>query len=103
MKHIIHHGLEPALARTATQKALETYQERFAQYNPTVNWRGDDQADVAFSAKGMTLNGSIEIQPKDIAIELEVPFLLRPFKNKAIGIIETEIREWVERARNGEL
>jgi hypothetical protein len=32
---------------------------------------------------------------------MEVPFLLRPFKNQAISVIEGEIREWIEKARTG--
>jgi hypothetical protein len=49
------------------------------------------------------LSGSIELEPKRIGLELEVPFLLKMFQGKAIAIIETEIKEWVEKARKGEL
>ena len=35
--------------------------------------------------------------------ELDVPFLLRPFKKKAIDVIEQEIKKWVKKAENGEV
>jgi hypothetical protein len=103
MKHVIQHGLDPQLARKATRKALESYQERFAQYDPKVHWASDDRADVSFAAKGVTLNGAIEVGADDIAIDLDVPFILKPFKKKATGVIDKEIRDWIGRAKRGEL
>lgn len=103
MKHIIKHGLSLDLAEKATRKALESYQERFAEYNPTVDWQSDQKAAVAFGVKGVSLDGDIEVSEEDIAIGLNVPFLFRPFKKKAISVIDNEIRDWVERAKAGEL
>lgn len=103
MKHKIHHGLDQDLARKATRKAFDSYQQRFAKYNPTAEWVGDDRANVSFSAKGVTLEGNVEITEDDVLIELDVPFILKPFKKKAVGIIEDEIHKWVEKAERGEL
>jgi hypothetical protein len=49
----------------------------------------------------MTLSGSIEVLPRSIDLDLEVPFLLRPFKSQAVNVIEAEIREWIDKARAG--
>ena len=38
-----------------------------------------------------------------VELELEVPFLFRPFRKAAIRIIEGEIRQWIARAEAGEL
>lgn len=103
MKHKVHHGLDKPLARKAMDRAIASYTERFEKYNPTADWTSDDEVKVSFSAKGVTLDGSIEVGEGDMLIDLDVPFLLRPFKRKAIDVIEDEINKWVARARNGEL
>lgn len=103
MKHVIDHDLDQETARKATRKAFETYAEKFADYNPTANWTSDDRAEIGFKAKGMKLDGAVELKPNKIELELDVPMLLRPFKKKAMGVIDGEIREWIERAKKGEL
>jgi len=40
---------------------------------------------------------------RSIDLDLDVPFLLRPFKNQALGVIEGEIREWIDKARAGKI
>lgn len=103
MKHKIHHGLEKDLARKATEKAIETYQARFEQYNPQALWETEDKCNVSFSAKGIKLEGVLEIESENVVLDLEVPFLLRPFRSRAITIIEEEIRDWVAKAKKGEI
>lgn len=103
MKHKVHHGIDQDLARKATHKAAEAYKERFDKYNPKVEWVTDDKANVSFSAKGVSLDGSIEVGEEDVFIDLDVPFILRPFKKKAVDIIEREINKWVGKAKSGDL
>ncbi len=103
MQHTISHGLDQALARKATQKALEHYQERFSEYSPKLQWMGPDRAEIQFTVASKTLKGYIQVQARDIAIDLDVPMLFSPFRGKAIKIIETEIMEWIKKARAGEL
>jgi len=103
LKHEVPHDLELAIAKRCVDKAFETYRVRFADYSPTMTWSSDRVAQVGFSAKGIHLRGSIEIRPQTIGLELEVPFLLRVFKNRALEVIEKEIRMWVGKAKAGEL
>ena len=63
----------------------------------------DQRAEISFSAKGLTLEGAIELRPTEIELELDVPFLFRQFKNKALGVIEEQIQEWIGKAEAGEL
>ena len=63
----------------------------------------DASARAGFSVKGIKLNGSIGIKPKAIELELDVPFIFKVFKNRARGVIEGEIANWVARAKAGEL
>lgn len=103
MKHAVPHDLSPELARKATEKALESYQERFPDYAPKAVWTTPTHVDVTFSAKGVKLKGTIDLEPRQILMDLEVPFLLRPFKSQALDLIESQIRKWSEKAKRGEL
>ena len=103
MKHEIRHDLDFNLAKQATTRAFEAYQKRFADYHPTMQWTGDRDARIEFNVKGMKLQGSIGIQPKSIELDLEVPFLFRVFKSKAIEVIEREVKIWLDKAKRGEL
>lgn len=102
-KQIIPHDLEVPLAKRATEHAFAAYKARFSEFNPTENWVSENRSEIAFSVKGLTLEGAIEIHPGEIHLELEVPFLLKPFRKKALSVIESEIEEWVAKAKAGEL
>ena len=103
MKHVIEHDLSDDLAKRATERAYETYRERFEKYNPTATWVTDRRAEVGFEAKGIKLQGSIALEPGQIELELKVPFAFKIFQKRALQIIEEEIEAWIARARAGEL
>jgi hypothetical protein len=103
MKHQIPHDLDSNLAKEAAVRAFEAYQKRFANYHPTMSWDDDRKARIGFSVKGVKLEGSIGILPRAIEVDLDVPFLFRPFKGKAIEVIEKEVRNWLDKAKTGEL
>ena len=103
MEKTFEHDLSKDQARKVAQKAFDAYMEKFSDYNPQANWVQDDEAEVSFSAKGMTLDGRLKLTDEEIEMEMDVPFLLKPFKNKALGVIEDEINKWVEKAKRGEL
>ncbi len=103
MKHEIHHGLSPELARKAVDKAMEAYSTRFAEYNPEFQWVTPDHGKLGFRAKGVSVKGDVEIAGPKILVDLDVPFLLRVFKGKAIEVIDREVHKWVEKARTGEI
>ena len=103
MKHAVAHDLGQDRAKQVTEAAFESYKQKLAKYNPTTRWVSEKRAEITFSVKGLTLKGSLEVTAKSIDMALDVPFLLRPFKGKALSIIETEIREWMEKAKAGEI
>jgi hypothetical protein len=102
-KLIIPHDLEPAKARRATEKALESYGERFTKYSPTSDWVRDDRCEISFTVKGKTLRGAVELYPGQIQLELSVPLLFRPFKKRSLRVIQEQIETWIGRAQAGEL
>jgi hypothetical protein len=103
MKHSVPHDLGQARAKQAAEAAMAAYSQKFAKYQPRTSWSSPSRATISFNVKGMTLSGSLEVLDKTIDLELDVPFLLRPFKNQAVHVIEGEIREWIDKARTGAL
>ena len=47
----------------------------------------------------MSLSGSLEVLERSIDLDIDVPFLLRPFKSQALGVIEGEINDWIRKAK----
>jgi hypothetical protein len=103
MEHRIEHDLSPEPARKAVKGAVESYSEKLSQYSPTVAWQGEDRVDVGFKAKGLSLSGTLKLVPNAVLVDMDVPFLLRPFKKTALDVIETQVKEWVRKAHAGEV
>jgi hypothetical protein len=103
MKHAVPHDLGQDLAKKVADSAFASYAQKFAKYDPKSNWMSPTRANISFSVKGMTLSGSLEVSSTAIEMDLDVPFLLRPFKGTAISVIEGEIREWIKKAKAGEI
>jgi hypothetical protein len=103
MKHQIAHDLDAETAKQVAVRAFEAYQKKFADYHPKLEWVSDREARLEFSVKGLKLLGSIGILPRAIELDLDVPFVFRLFKSKAIGVIEREVRTWIDKAKRGEL
>lgn len=103
MKHSVPHDLGQQRAKLAAQAAIAAYEQKFAKYQPKTRWLTDSRAEISFSVKGIHLKGTIEVLEHAIDLDMDVPFLLRPFKNQAIAVIEAEIREWIDKARANQL
>ena len=95
MKHVLHHNLDVEESKKVAEKALNEYQQRFSQYNPTLVWLTDRRAEVSFSAKGMSVSGSIELKPGAVEVDLEVPFLLRMFRGTAMKVLDNELKRQI--------
>jgi len=103
MRHLVHHDLDPALARRVAERAFASYAERYARYDPKLTWLGETRAQASFRALGITLSGTIEIGPGTIAAELDLPWIVRPFVGRAIAVVEREVRLWEQAAKRGEV
>jgi hypothetical protein len=103
MKGSIQHDLTPEQLRLAVKKFAEAYEQRFAQYNATASWVGEDKVEVRFKVKGVGLTGQLELLPREIAMDMKVPLPLQLFRAKALKAIEEEVRPWLARAKAGEL
>ncbi|WP_438025009.1 polyhydroxyalkanoic acid system family protein [Sorangium sp. So ce233] len=98
MKHTIEHDLNDSEAKLATERAIAQYRERYAEYEPFLVWRDEKRAELGFSVKGVKLKGSMELRPGAVDVDLDVPFLMRPFKGIAIAAIEKEVRHFIGEA-----
>jgi len=103
MKHTVPHDLGRAKAKRVAEAAWGSYSSRFASYNPSCDWQNEYSAKIGFKVKGIALKGAIDVGEKDIALDLDVPFLLRPFKGQALQVIEEEIRRWIDKSKVGEV
>ena len=103
MKHAVPHDLGQDKAKQVAEAAFGSYKRKLAKYDPQTRWVNDRRAEISFSVKGMTMNGALEVTERSIDMELDVPFLLRPFKGKALSIIEAEIRAWLAKAKDGQI
>ncbi len=103
MDHRVSHDLDFETAKRVTEKAFESYSKRFSDYSPSMDWQTDRKAKIGFKAKGVSLDGSIELHDGAIEMGLDVPFIFKPFKKRAIQIIEDEIEKWIAKAKAGEI
>ena len=92
----VPHKLDDAGARAAVEKAFEHYRTRYSQYKPKLKWLDEHHAEVTFSAKGVTLHGTVVVKPGHVVLDAKVPLLLRPFTKKAVAVIESEIHKWLD-------
>ena len=92
----VPHKLDATGARAAVEKAFEHYRSRYAAYKPRLKWLDDERAAITFSAKGVSLEGTLALHPGKIVMDAKVPFLLKPFTKKAVAAIESEMHKWLE-------
>ena len=103
MKYSVAHDLGQDTARKVADAAFASYQAKLSKYHPQTRWVSDSRAEISFSVKGITLRGALQLTPSSIDMELEVPFLFRPFQSLAMGVVQDEIRGWVQKARAREI
>ena len=103
MKHTVTHDLGRAGAKRVAEAAWSSYCTRFASYNPSCEWKSEYSANIGFKVKGVALKGALDVGEQGIDLDLDVPFLLRPFKGQALQVIEEEIRRWIAKSKAGEI
>lgn len=97
MRHVVHHRADPAAARTAVERAIATYQERFPAAHPAARWLDEDHASVEFEVRGIRITGQIALEPGRICFDARVPLVFRPFVGRALHVLEAEVERWIER------
>ncbi len=103
MEHRVSHDVGRDLAKKATVAAFASYKQKYGDYSPTTTWTGDYAATITFAAKGFRFDGKVVVEEREIVMEMDVPFILRPFRRRALEIIEQEIKLWCKKAKDGEI
>jgi hypothetical protein len=103
MKQLIPHDLDMPVAKRVVDRAFESYRVRYPDYQPSLRWVDDSHAEASFDAKGVKLRGTMLLELQSITLDLDVPFLFRPFQKRALEVIEREVRIWLDKARAGEV
>ena len=103
MKHSIPHDLSVAVAKKAVENAIADYSEKLASFSPSANWVSERVLKIHFRVKGMALNGQLSVGDTSIDLELKLPFIFRPFRDRSIQVIDREVCKWIDRGRRGEL
>lgn len=101
MKHNIPHALSLPLARLVTAKALSSYVERYPEFHPTGEWLTPDRAAFQLQARGLHVNGTIDVGATAVVFELDFPLLLEPFKKGVVRQVEEEVLLWLKWAKEG--
>jgi hypothetical protein len=103
MKHTVSHSLGKEKAQKVTRAAFDAYVAKFTEYGAKAHWTGDDRAEISFAVKGMSLKGLVAVAEREIAIDMEVPFFLKPFQKVAMTKIDEEIGKWIGKSERGEI
>jgi len=103
MKHSVPHTLGKEKAQTVTRAAFDAYVAKFTDFSPKARWLSDDRAEISFAVKGMSLTGLVAVAEREIIVEMEVPFFLKPFQKVAMTKIEEEIAKWIGKSERGEI
>lgn len=103
MKQSVPHTVGKEMAQKVAKAAISSYTKRFSEYGAQANWSTDDRAEIGFSIKGMSLKGQVTVRDNAIDLDMDVPFLFRPFQKQAMGKIENEINTWMDKAKKGDI
>jgi len=104
MDYVIKHDLSPELAKKAAQKAADYYTQKWEKYDAKTTWLREDLAEISFHVKGVSVAATVELQPGQVEIDMKkVPFVLRPFKKMALGVVHDTMEKWIAKAKAGEL
>lgn len=97
-RHVFSHPLDNAGARVLIGQAFTHYAERYPSAKLQLKWTSDTHAELCGLARGLKLRARIELQVSRCVLDVDVPFVLRPFQDVAQRAIEREVKRWLERA-----
>jgi len=102
VKHLVPHPLNQADGKRALEAAWSHYAGRYPKHSPSLQWLSPEQARVGFHAMGMDLSGSVRVLDRALELDLDVPFVLRPFVGRAKHAIEREVARWAQQFQRGD-
>lgn len=98
MRQTVPHSLAPGEARELIERALETYRRHYPEHSIESEWGDVETARVGFHVTGRRIDGTIRICADCYEVDVDLPWILRPFGGRIAGAIEEELRRWVAHA-----
>lgn len=95
VKHTVSHPLSTADAKRAIEAAFGEYSTRFSGFAPQLQWLAAEHAQVGFQALGRRIVAQVRLRDQALDIEMDVPFMARPFLGRATAAIDREVARWV--------
>lgn len=96
-RHVFSHPLDDIGARALIEQAFSHYAERYPSANLQLLWMSDTRAELLGLARGLKLKARIELMTSRCVLDVDVPFVLRPFQDVAQRAIEREVKRWLDR------
>lgn len=96
MRHSVRHTLGPARARDLLDRALGTYRDHYAEYEVRTDWADAETAEVDFTITGRKIGGQIRVCEDCYDIEVDVPWIFRPFRRRIVATVDREFRRWLD-------
>jgi hypothetical protein len=103
MQQSIAHDLGQDRAIQVVKIAFESYKKQYPEYQPLIQWINESHAEITFKTPLANLKGKMAVLGSAINLDIDVPFLLLPFKKQALDVIKKEITLWVKKAKSGEV
>ena len=100
-RHGFTHPLDDAGARALIEQAFAHYADRYPSAQLQLVWASATHGELHGLARGLKMKARIELQTSRCVLDVDVPFLLRPFQDVAQRAIEREVKRWLERAAAG--
>ncbi len=97
IEHAITHGLGAEKAKALVERTFAHYASRFERFEPRLSWTTPTTASFGFTAMGVALSGDLRVEAERFVVRLELPFLLRPFRDRAVERVEREVRALLAR------
>lgn len=101
MKHTVTHPLTRDAARTTLDRMLQTYGSHYAEHDVRTAWADDDTATIAFQVGRRTVEGRVAVRDDCYELDVDLPFLLRPFQGRIARAVDEEVAKWLDATSGG--
>ncbi|HEU4523265.1 MAG TPA: polyhydroxyalkanoic acid system family protein [Thermoanaerobaculia bacterium] len=94
MRMAIEHHTTRAKAKKIVEQKLRQAEKQYGQYASDFDWEWHgDTLHVSGKAKGMKLQGTVEITETELIVDGKLPLLAKPFESRIRHAVEREAEE----------
>lgn len=93
MKQVYPHQLSDEAAHDAVNRALAAYREKFADYNPHIEWSSPGHAQFEIEIDKDTMSGSILVHSDEIVLQMNMPSQYESLAGPDTSFFEQALRD----------